>query len=73
MLQAELTEFARLVEVAADEELLKTLESAQDSRASWNPGAGPLAELPPVDIPRARDQFSSWFLGKLGDRGRRKS
>lgn len=72
-LQAELSEFARLVDVAADDELLKTLETAQDGRARWNPGAGPAAELPPTELPRAREQFSSWFLGKLGDRGKRKS
>jgi prephenate dehydrogenase len=72
-LQSELTEFARLVDVGAEEELLKTLEFAQDERAKWNPGAGPAAELPPAELPRAREQFSSWFLGRLGDRGKRKN
>jgi prephenate dehydrogenase len=69
-LQAELGELSRLLDTESGDELVKMLEAAQDQRARWRPGMGPQAELPATEIPRAREQFSSWFLGGLG--GRRK-
>lgn len=52
-------------------ELRKALESARDLRATWRPGAGPKSENTPVDLPRARDQFSNWFFGGLAGRHKR--
>ena len=69
-LQGQLAEMGRLLEEDPDG-LQKVLEAARDVRASWHPGIGPQVEGSPVELPRAREQFSSWFLGGLGGRGRK--
>ncbi len=51
--------------------LRNALGAARDARASWRPGEGPDPEKVPVEMPRARDQFSSWFFGGLGGRRKR--
>ena len=64
-LQDELAEAARLVETGASEELQVRLADARDARAGWQPGVGPRMESPAAEMPRTRDQLSSWFLGGL--------
>ncbi|HVC35213.1 MAG TPA: prephenate dehydrogenase/arogenate dehydrogenase family protein [Chloroflexota bacterium] len=69
-LRDELGELGRQLEEDPDG-LQRALEAARDARAAWRPGMGPQADAAPVDLPRARDQFSNWFLGGLGGRGRK--
>jgi prephenate dehydrogenase len=70
LLQTELGELARIIETGSDEELLAVCEDARSDRAAWQPGRGPEAASPPVELPRARDQVSSFFFGRLGNRKR---
>ncbi|HLZ09662.1 MAG TPA: prephenate dehydrogenase/arogenate dehydrogenase family protein [Chloroflexota bacterium] len=70
LLQVELGEVARLVESGSVAPLQKLLDEARDHRAAWQPGVGPVMEDPATDMPRARDQLSTWFLGGL--RGRKR-
>jgi prephenate dehydrogenase len=67
-LRAELGEVARMLENETAEDLTKALAAAQDHRARWEPGLGPEMDVTAPELPRARDQFSSFFLGKLGNR-----
>lgn len=69
--RGEIDNLARLLD-EDPEELQRALASAHQLRAAWTPGGRAAPEVPPVEIPRARDQFSNWFLGGLGGRGRRK-
>jgi prephenate dehydrogenase len=70
LLQVDLGEVARLVESGSAEELQRLLDGARDHRANWQPGVGPKMESPAPDMPRARDQLSSWLLGGLRGRNR---
>lgn len=70
-LQGQLAELGRLLEEDPGE-LRKALEAARDRRAAWHPGAGPKPEDAAVELPRARDQFSSWFFGGLAGRQKHK-
>jgi prephenate dehydrogenase len=67
-LQTEIGELTRLLDNDLSDELKKTLENAQDQRARWQPGLAAQSDVPTPELPRARDQFSQWFIGKLGDR-----
>ncbi|MGH2459765.1 MAG: prephenate dehydrogenase [Chloroflexota bacterium] len=69
-LQNQLADLGRLLD-DDPAELRKALAAARDRRAAWRPGAGPKPEDAPVDLPRARDQFSSWFFGGLAGRQKR--
>ena len=69
-LQAELGEMARRIEDESSDELLKRLEDAQNLRLLWRPGVSPESQEQPPEIPTARQQFSTFFLGKFGDRKR---
>lgn len=72
-LQGELASLARLIEEGETDELREVLEVAERERTAWRPGLGPAAELPAAELPRARDQLSSWFVGKRGfGRGKEK-
>lgn len=73
-LQGELAALARLIDEGEADELKRVLEAAERERSAWRPGLGPPPELPAADLPRARDQLSSWFVGKRGmGRGKEKS
>lgn len=65
-LQEELTELARLVQEDDGAELLRVLAAAEGERSVWQPGFGPQSEVPAPEIPRARDQLSTWLIGKRG-------
>ncbi len=67
-MQAELAELSRLLELDAGDDLHQRFAAAQDRRAAWRPGLGPMPEMPSPELPRARDQFASWFLGRRGER-----
>ena len=69
-LQNQLTEMSRLLDDDPSG-LRKVLEATRDLRVAWRPGAGPTSETTSVEMPRARDQFSSWFFGGLGGRHKR--
>ncbi len=68
--QDQLGAFGRMLDENPDE-LQKALEAARELRASWHLGIGPSNDAPAVELPRARDQFSSWFFGGLGGRGKK--
>lgn len=63
----ELGELGRLLEEDAHG-LQKALDTAQAARSAWRPGVEPSDDLPSPDLPSARQQFSSWFLGGFGSR-----
>jgi prephenate dehydrogenase len=66
-LQDELRELADALD--DPERFVAALTAAQEIRAALPTGTEPASELsPPTDLPRAREQFSSWFLGGLGGR-----
>lgn len=65
-LQDELSEVSRLLDEDEADELTRLLDAAQRERLLWRPGVGPQPELPTPELPRARDQLSSLFLGKRG-------
>jgi prephenate dehydrogenase len=64
-LQEELADVARFVEAGSVDELQESLEHARNERAAWQPGVGPQMESPSTEMPRTRDQLSSWFFGGL--------
>jgi prephenate dehydrogenase len=68
-LQSQLTELSQQLQDESPAALRQVLDAAQDQRARWRPGLGPEAEIASPEIPKAREQFSSWFLGRLGSRG----
>lgn len=63
-LQAELSELSRLLEDDDTAELTRALETAERERSTWHPGVGPQPEVPTPELPRARDQLQSFFMGK---------
>lgn len=69
-MQEQLAEMSTLLEEDPDG-LQRVLETARDLRAAWRPGLGPKPDAPSPDLPGAREQFSSWFLGGLGSRSKR--
>ncbi len=70
LLRDDLAEVAGALRDGSDDELLKILESAQRARESWRSGLGPEPDAPTPEIPGAREQISSWFIGRRGNRRR---
>lgn len=69
-LQDQLGDLCRMLD-EDPEGLQAALAAARELRSAWRPGLGAQADAPAVELPRARDQFSSWFFGGLGGRGRK--
>ena len=70
MLRAELGEVQRLLD-EDPEALWRVIETAHSLRSKWSPGTAARDDAPSIDLPGAREQFASWFLGGLGGRGRK--
>jgi prephenate dehydrogenase len=70
LLQEELADLGRAIKDGSEDELLAMVEAAQLARQTWRPGQGPESDVPAADLPRAREHFSSFFLGRLGNRRR---
>jgi prephenate dehydrogenase len=70
VLQDELGELARAIQDESNDALLEMLTAAQAAREAWRPGLGPELDAPAPELPRAREQFGSFFFGRFGNRRR---